>query len=57
MTVVERGKSKQFNSRGSVQRCSPAYRSYENASRIVMTLGALKLLPKKPPLMTKQQLL
>jgi hypothetical protein len=57
MTAVERGKNKQFNSHRSAQRCSPAYRSYENAFRIVMTLGALKLLPKKPPLMPKQQLL
>jgi hypothetical protein len=57
MTAVERGKSKHFNSRGSAQRCSPAYRSCENACRIVMALGALKLLPKKPPLMHKQQLL
>ncbi len=51
MTAVERGKSNQFNSRGSAQRCSTAYRSCENACRIVMTLGALKLLPKKLLLM------
>jgi hypothetical protein len=38
MTGVERGKIKQFNSRGSAQRCSPVYRSCENACRIVMAL-------------------
>jgi hypothetical protein len=47
MPAAERGKSKQFNSRGSAQRCSPAYRSCKNACRIVMALGALKMLPKK----------
>ncbi len=57
MTAVERGKSKQFNSRGSAQRCSPVYRNCENVWRIVMSFGALKLLPKKPPLMPNQQLL
>jgi hypothetical protein len=55
MTAVERGKSgKQFNSRGSAQRCWPAYRSCENAGRIVMALGSLKLLPKKLLLMPPQ---
>ncbi len=53
----ERGKSKQFNSRGSAQRCSPAYRSCENACRIVMALRALNLLPKKLLLMPPQLLL
>jgi hypothetical protein len=38
-TVVERDKSKQFNSRGNVQHCSSAYRSCENDCRIVMVLG------------------
>jgi hypothetical protein len=57
MTVVEKDKSKHFNSRGSEQRCSPPYRSCENAYRIVMALGALKLLPKKLLLMPPQLLL
>ena len=51
---MERGKDKQFKSHGNVHRCSPAYRSCENASRIVMALGALKLLLKKLLLMTNQ---
>jgi hypothetical protein len=56
MTAVERDKSKDFNSRGRVQRCSPACRSCENACRIVMSLGALKLLPKKLLLIPPQLL-
>jgi hypothetical protein len=35
MTAVERGQSKQLNSRGIEQHCSPASRSSENACRIV----------------------
>jgi hypothetical protein len=53
----ERGKSKQFNSRGSAQRCSPAYRSCQNACRIVMALRALNLLSKKLLVMPTQLLL
>jgi hypothetical protein len=38
VTSVDKGKSKKFNSCGSAQHCSPAYRSCDNDCRIVMVL-------------------
>jgi hypothetical protein len=56
MTTVERNKRNQFKSRTGTPYCTSVYRSCENDWRRIIST-ALKLVLKKLPLMTKQQLL
>ena len=56
MTVVERNKSHQFNSRAGTPDCTPASRDCENDWRRIMAT-VLKLLLKKLLLMPPQLLL